>query len=71
VGWTGSLGDIRITGDFSSNDIGLSENQPRFSVLFDIPLDQNIEDYALDTGSQKVPLLAMRSPVYDEDSQGS
>jgi hypothetical protein len=69
--WIGSIGDIRFSGDFSSDDFGLEEDQPRFSIVFDIPLDRDVESYELDTGSQKVPLLAMRSSEYATDSESA
>jgi hypothetical protein len=71
VEWRDSIGDIEITGDFSSGDLGLAEDQARFSIYFDIPLDRDIEDYELDTGSQRIPLIAMESPEYSKDDESA
>jgi hypothetical protein len=69
--WTGSISNIKITGDFLSNDITIAKDQPVFSIFFDIPLEQDIESYELSIGSQKVSLIAMESPDYSKSTEST
>jgi hypothetical protein len=67
ISWDGSISDFIMKGDFGSEGFGMEDDQPRFSMFFDVPTDKDIEDYALSINGTDVPLVAMESADYKQD----
>lgn len=67
--WTGAVGDLNFTMGSSSN-IEVEENQPLFSIFFDVPSNSTVEDFTIDFGNGlRSFLVPYQSDTYASESE--